>query len=194
MRASGVSLVGLTLLLAASCSSTSGDDGSGPCPSVEGSWEMTGSCPMTNCNITQQGCELGVRCRDPSYFTDLEGNLAGSEIEIGGSGQSCTGTISASSASGSCAAGCNWTATKLNSRFLWCVNKTDGSCLCDFHDTAEGASICNTNTVDDTSGLGAICCASDDWPADTSLCVCYARSASGETCSGTFPIDRPSCS
>jgi len=100
----------------------SGGSGSGgeggvwdhPCPDVRGVWSLEGDCYVSQCNFEQDGCSLTVICTPQSFevtgMLDATGNLT-----IGNGSTSCTGTMNADTASGTCDRDngpCSWTATR----------------------------------------------------------------------------------
>lgn len=109
----GVSVV-LGFVAACGSSGGGGGGGNGTCASVAGTWTLSGTCPASNCAISQAGCTINLNCDSGQY----SGSVSSSGISFSdGQGSSCSGSYSGKSASGSCtdsAGTCTWNASCLS--------------------------------------------------------------------------------
>jgi hypothetical protein len=73
----------------------SGDDSGGTCPTLSGSWSLTGNCQgLSACTVAQTGCSVSIQCSDG---TALTGSASGSSLDFSNATLRCTGSIDESS-------------------------------------------------------------------------------------------------
>ena len=98
--AARIGVFGGAWALVVACSSSASGTNSGGCTNdYSGKWDLSGTCTNTDCDVTQNGCSLGVRCADG---TTGSGTLNGSSATMSGllgSGDSGTCTVNFSGAS-----------------------------------------------------------------------------------------------
>jgi len=87
---SSLALAAAGALSLGGCGSDSGGGGSGGCPSLSGSWTVSGTCSATSCAIAASGCTLSLQCNDGNTYS---GTLSGTSLTFSGGGASCSGTV-----------------------------------------------------------------------------------------------------
>lgn len=91
----------LCFTLAAACGSGGGDGTSmcaDSCIDFAGTYELDGTCPATNCTVTQHACKIEVACDDGTMAT----GTASDGLRFSGSQSSCTGELQDGVVAGSC--------------------------------------------------------------------------------------------
>lgn len=92
---------------------TASDSGSSTCDSIPGNWAMTGTCGAVTCTVTQTACTASFSCVGGmlTFSAAISGHdLSYTHPTMG----ACTGTISGSTMTGTCAGGatCNFSGAR----------------------------------------------------------------------------------
>jgi hypothetical protein len=91
----------------------SGGSGGGACADIAGTYQVSGSCGVDDCIVTQTGCTVNFACDDGA--ASYTGSVTQSSVSFTGVTGTCQGAVAGNTLSGSCngpLGSCSFSATK----------------------------------------------------------------------------------